>query len=448
MNDDDREDSPVSEWSSRTAGAGTATAEPVDRRWFEEALRAQGFLVDAPATHDKPSWSDTADVEPLTATAELHDEDDLAIAEAEAVLETEPLTAELKAEPEAATEAFTAEPEAAAEAFTAETTPLAEPWDLAPIVTPLTSWPVIGMTPARLVPVPAPAATEQPVVSTARQAVVPATLPQDVLPVPSAALAARLARPSGPTTFTPATPAAPTVAPLPGVTSAAAETLAPAWAVAEIVPAAEAPVTSSETSVATDPWALPALQADLAAEPPIAVDHATPESAAASEADVAVVVATTAAVTAAPQPLEATTPVPEAVDLLAEAAVQPAEAAVQPAEAAVQPAEAAVQPAEAAVQPVKATIAEAQSATPFSPFITGTAAVASQPTAATVGTTVDGGDSDLWELVGDPAKPSTTASAAPAAKSSTVTTALLTIFVAIVVVALVLGFIYLFTSLL
>jgi hypothetical protein len=130
-------------------------------------------------------------------------------------------------------------------------------------------------------------------------------------------------------------------------------------------------------------------------------------------------------------------------------AAEPLEAAAaQPAEAAAQPAEAAAQPAEAAAQPARATIAQAQPATPFSPPTASIAAGASGPAAETVGTTVDGGDSDLWKLVGDPAKPSTTASAAPAAKSSSATTALLTIFVAIVVVVLVLGFIYLFTSLL
>ena len=50
MNDEHREGTHESGWSSRTAGASTATAEPVDRRWFEEALRAQGFLVEPPAS--------------------------------------------------------------------------------------------------------------------------------------------------------------------------------------------------------------------------------------------------------------------------------------------------------------------------------------------------------------------------------------------------------------
>ena len=86
---------------------------------------------------------------------------------------------------------------------------------------------------------------------------------------------------------------------------------------------------------------------------------------------------------------------------------------------------------------------------PFAPPTTSIAAVAPRPPGATVGTTVDGGESDLWGLVGDPRKAANPAGAPTVeTRASRLTTIVLTVIVAFVVVALVLGFLYLLTDLL
>ena len=87
--------------------------------------------------------------------------------------------------------------------------------------------------------------------------------------------------------------------------------------------------------------------------------------------------------------------------------------------------------------------------TAFEPPTTGIAAVAPRPPGATVGTTVDDGESDLWGLVGDPRKAAAPVGAAVTeTRASRMTTIVLTVIVAFVVVALVLGFLYLLTDLL
>jgi hypothetical protein len=505
MNDEHREGNSSSGWSSGTVGGSTATAEPVDRRWFEEALRAQGFLVEPPAVDEEPRWRDAAglaaapqadgrDDAPLpvevddgrtTNTAvepESQPADDLALAEAEAVLETAPLVAEAEAQAEAAAAASGLEPQA-------------EPWDLPrpsslgnaePIAIEHVTWPVIGAAPSLLTTAAVAGPAAQPIVPSTRQAVPPATLPPDVAPVPTAALAARLSRrtaAAAPVIEAPAEPSAPEIEAVTPDIEAPTEPSAPGIdAVAP--PVEDAPVAMPASTDAAERWTLPALQADLAAEraggaaavsdtgsqrtpadlpePVIASAPAVdaPETTTGvtiavgpttSEAAGSVVIDAAIADSMVESRPEATLdPATELQPAVAqtESTAAPERVAVAPGHpAAGQPAAAQPDPAAAQAGPTAVPVS-VQPAAPFSPPTAGIAAIARRPTVQTVGPTVDDGESDLWGLVGDPAKPSAIATAAPVAGSSSRTTALLTVFVAIVVVALVLGFIYLFTSLL
>ena len=443
MNDEYREGSSQNESSSRTAGSGTATAEPVDRRWFVEALRAQGFLVEPPPVDPEPGWQDDArpdvpapvdapesrspiDAQDVVVPAgEAEPVDDLALAEAEAVLETAPLTTQV--------------------------TPQAEPWDLPPAtlawptVDPVrpdpVPWPVLGTPPATLAPAASVTATEQTVAPPGRKAVAPTTLPADVPPVPTAALAARLARTSGSGTSPAPVEATATVTDAPSAIDARA----------------------AVTTATDDPWARPPLWAAVVSErvgaaapsdaAPTAVtplDDLPPPAASVSVVDEPTTVAPVAPVALAVEPVVADEPGAGPSTAAAAAAIMasPDVPAAPPEVKAAGPAEdqspappPTVELAETTALPAEPTTASLGTPT------AGVAAIA--PAAAqTIGTTVDNGESELWGLVGDPAQPSTSTVAAPATKSSSRATALLTIFVAIVVVALVLGFIYLFTSLL
>ena len=267
----------------------------------------------------------------------------------------------------------------------------------------------------------------------------PTTLPADVPPVPTAALAARLAR-----TSVSGTSAAP-------VEATATATDAPS--------AIDAP--AAVTTATDDPWARPPLRAAVVSE----------RVGAAAPSDAAPTAVTPLDDLPPPQPASrsSTSPRPWQPVALAVEPVVADEPGAGPLTAAAAAAIIASPDVPAAPPEVKAAgpaedqspappptvgLAEA-TALPAEPTTAslgtptaGVAAIARPAAAQTIGTTVDNGESELWGLVGDPAQPSTSTVAAPATKSSSRATALLTIFVAIVVVALVLGFIYLFTSLL
>ncbi len=584
MNDEHREDSSVTGWSSRGNGTSTATAEPIDRRWFEDALRAQGFLVEAPPADEigvaepAPDATDLGTVDHVVADAARA----VAAQPAAAVEEASVITGPGQVEDEHA----------------------GEPWDLQPSPAPLasvpepaamsqagTTWPRIGDAPSRIPSVPTQPATADtsagPVSPTVRLAVAPTTLPEGRAPVPTPELAARLARSTTrpapaafadtapvpmvevnattlevPTTVNdpavvdtadgsigsvsvtslaaaeraavePAFVPAPVVAPGPAIVDDAdAGTWQPVAAAAPMTPvAAEAPVAeivgdavveiagepavvptpiptvpSSGTAVhAADPWTLPALQADLAAERRSGSatddDHLAPFVVAAATAPVVV-----AASPAAPAP-DVASPVPPVVvaddpaastaeaiarqeaDLQAQGVVSdttatdtlaaavatdqdamslmgsaPLAATAVPAAAGVvvpmaddgpiADTDVASPPADDQADPdspaAVAASPAASGATAVRPAA-GIAAIAHRPPAATAvtDTPVEGGDSDLWGLVNDPRKAAadaTTTARQPA--SSRLTTLILTVFVALVVVVLVLGFLYLLGQLL
>ena len=435
MNDQDRGHTSVNGWSSRSESTGIATAEPVDRRWFEEALRAQGFLVEPPALEDDDVWQEPLGLESLSLETQLDDEP-LPV-ETESSAEPEPLADDAEPEPEPEPLAADAEPEPEPEplAAHADAEPDVQPWDIVPTPERVPSvsstvWPVIGETPARVAAVPAVAPAPGVVAVATRQAVAPATLSADTPPVPTAALAARLSR--GAVTAPVATsPVSVAAIATPGADGSPAVVASDA---ARPVPASIPPA---------DPWTLPALQADLAAErlggsttPAVDDDHG----------NAAVVSAVTAAAVGA-------TVTPDVVDASSAEVTARAEADLQaqvapPLDPVAAPAAPAA-PEPLAAVPASATVASVGPTIPFAAPTAGIAAVAPRPPGATVGTTVDGGESDLWGLVGDPRKAATpTTDPSVDASASRATTIVLTVIVAFVVVALVLGFLYLLTNLL
>ncbi len=204
MNDEHREETSGNGRSSQSDSNSTATAELIDRRWFEDALRAQGFLVEAPAElTDSPAelpWAPaglTGSPADVTSPALITEDTPQSEPAAFEWLGPEP-------EPESAPPATLAEParhaidaQQASVAATPETP--AEPWHgtdqslSADVAAPVASWPVIGDTPARVVATHAIPASPAPV-ATGRQPVAPTTLAGQLPPVPTAALAARLSR--------------------------------------------------------------------------------------------------------------------------------------------------------------------------------------------------------------------------------------------------------------
>jgi hypothetical protein len=102
MNDQHQEGASQNGWSSRIDTTSTATAEPVDRRWFEEALRAQGFLVEPPALDDDTAWDEGLGLDSVADEAESAIDDEPLAVEADAGSDDEALV-----EPEA----FDAAPE-------------------------------------------------------------------------------------------------------------------------------------------------------------------------------------------------------------------------------------------------------------------------------------------------------------------------------------------------
>lgn len=184
--------------------------------------------------------------------------------------------------------------------------------------------------------------------------------------------------------------------------------------------AAALAASSAGTSASDDPWALPALQAELAAERSGEVPTSSSTAVAGPGSATA-----EPAVSVADAP--STTPV-------AGTAGTPVASIIPP------PSMPPVAPAVPArdVSPVPPP-------PPVSPVGSAGPPVSVQPAAGIVGTSVDDGESELWGLVGDKTRP--TAEVAPAASGSRWTSLILTLFVALVVVVLALGFIYLLTGL-
>ena len=252
MNDKYREDTSAHGWSSHTDGSSTATAEPVDRRWFEDALRAQGFLVEAPSLEDD-AWREPPSVEPLAVDADLGDaslpvgtypaEPEPAsfewrgpeagpqaavvpsIAEVASEAAIAPLTAEVGPE----SLVVSAEPRQAIGAglapLTAEAGSDMQPWDIEPAppsaVAPVSSaaWPVIGETPARVAATPVVVAAPAAIAS--RDATARGTDDARHAASPGADWSARCAPvPGAPAGETPAAPSAPVTTPTPVAPSA------------------------------------------------------------------------------------------------------------------------------------------------------------------------------------------------------------------------------------
>ncbi len=542
MNDQHQEGASKNGWSSRMDTTGTATAEPVDRRWFEEALRAQGFLVEPPALDDA-AWSEPlaldatsddahTDDEPLAIDSEIDNHAEpldaaagLSVAEAavDAAADLEPdartddgqpadddapaaemdadhASSEPDADDDAAAVAASIETEAESlpdQPAEAELVPKPEsrshPVIAAP--SPASVWPIHGETPARLAMV-APVVLVAAASMTTRQAVAPTTLSPNVPPVPTAALAARLSRGTTTTpvhswiapvsTSTPTTTDAPSVAAPSVATGPVSAQVAPILvtpteiapaeiAPAEIAPPAPSDVTPTVVAVApVDPWTLPALQADLAAERLSGATSAsgdvqlrqpaTPAPVIAAAAVTSVVADQVPAETAPTAPTA--TFAPPAPPATFAPPAPPATFAPPAPPATFVPADVPETPetvvVEASALTATAVVADAQpsapvtsaatasvSTAPFAPLAGGIAAIARRPPVDAGSAAIDDGDSDLWGLVADPSKSASAAGNASVADPSTQsTTILLTVFVAIVVVVLVLGFIYLFTNLL
>ena len=510
MNDQHQEGASKNGWSSRMDTTGTATAEPVDRRWFEEALRAQGFLVEPPALDDS-AWS-----EPLARDAtsdDAHTDDEPLAIDSEIDNHAEPLDAAagLSAAEAAVDAAADLEPDARtddgqpaddaapaaemdAEHAASEPEPEPEPEPRShPVIaapSPASVWPIHGETPARLAIV-APVVLVAAASVTTRQAVAPTTLSPNVPPVPTAALAARLSRgttttpvhrwiapvsTSSPTTTDAPSVAAPSVATGP-VSAQVAPILVTPTEIAPPAPTPPAPapappapsdVTPTVVAVApVDPWTLPALQADLAAERLSGATSASGDVQLRQPATPAPVIAAAAvtSVVADQVPAESARTAPVAPPAPTATFVPPGPTAtfVPPdvpetpetvvVEASALTATAVVADAQPSAPATSAATASAATASvstaPFAPLAGGIAAIARRPPVDAGSAAIDDGDSDLWGLVADPSKSASAAGNASAADPSTQsTTILLTVFVAIVVVVLVLGFIYLFTNLL
>ena len=149
--------------SPQSESSSTATAELVDRRWFEDALRAQGFLVEAPADLDEAPVEPVATpAEPEPAAFEWLGPDPATGHQAVEVAPTVSATALARAPGRPTCES---PPAAAAPEPDTQPSDNAAPPSTAVPSAPTTTWPVIGDMPTRVAAAPRVAAATAPVAS-------------------------------------------------------------------------------------------------------------------------------------------------------------------------------------------------------------------------------------------------------------------------------------------